>query len=74
MLPDYGPFCYNVSPLISLPGCVYSMTAVQNLAVAIGSMVAGVLVEKSGYIGLEVFFIAILCITLIAGEGTLEEW
>ena len=32
------------------------------------TIVAGVIVDKSGYLILEVFFLANLCVALIAGE------
>lgn len=43
------------------------MQAIQNLGLAVVSIVTGVLVDKAGYLVLEVFFIANLCIALIAG-------
>ncbi len=43
------------------------MQAIQNLGLAVVSIITGLLVDKSGYLVLEVFFIANLCIALIAG-------
>ena len=48
-----------------------SMQAIQNLGLAVFSIIAGVLVDNNGYLTLEVFFIANLCIALIAGKWTL---
>ena len=44
------------------------MQAVQNLGLAIVTIVSGVIVDKAGYLILEVFFLACLCIALIAGK------
>lgn len=43
------------------------MQAIQNLGLAVITIVSGVLVDNYGYLILEVFFIACLCIALIAG-------
>jgi len=43
------------------------MQAIQNLGLAVITIVAGVIVDKSGYLILEVFFLANLCVALIAG-------
>ena len=43
------------------------MQAVQNLGLAIVTIVSGLIVDKAGYLILEVFFMANLCIALIAG-------
>ena len=45
----------------------YSMQSIQNLGLAIVSLLAGVILDASGYILLEVFFLALLCGALIAG-------
>ena len=47
---------------------VYRMQAVQNLGLAIVTIVSGLIVDKAGYLILEVFFLACLCIALIAGK------
>ena len=44
------------------------MQAVQNLGLAIVTIVSGLIVDKAGYLILEVFFLACLCIALIAGK------
>ena len=44
------------------------MQAIQNLGLAVITIVAGVIVDTSGYLILEVFFLANLCVALIAGE------
>jgi len=43
------------------------MQAIQNLGLAVISLVAGIIVDKSGYLILEVFFMGWLCLALIAG-------
>ncbi len=43
------------------------MQAIQNLGLAVISIVTGVLVDNSGYLVLEVFFIANLCVALVTG-------
>ncbi|XP_005106021.1 major facilitator superfamily domain-containing protein 1 [Aplysia californica] len=42
------------------------MQAIQNLGLAVISLTAGIIVDKSGYLILEVFFMAWLCLALIA--------
>ena len=44
------------------------MQAIQNLGLAVIVYVAGTLVDKAGYLILEVFFMACLCVAFIAGE------
>ena len=44
------------------------MQAVQNLGLAIVTIVSGLIVDRAGYLILEVFFLACLCIALIAGK------
>ena len=43
------------------------MQAVQNLGLAIVTIISGLIVDKAGYLILEVFFMACLCIALVAG-------
>lgn len=43
------------------------MQAIQNLGLAVISIVAGIIVDSNGYLVLEVFFMAWLCVALIAG-------
>jgi len=43
------------------------MQAIQNLGLAVVSIVTGVIVDRAGYLMLEVFFLMCLCVTLIAG-------
>ena len=43
------------------------MQAVQNLGLALVTIVSGVIVDRAGYLVLEVFFCACLCLSLIAG-------
>ena len=43
------------------------MQAVQNLGLAIVTIISGLIVDKAGYLILEVFFLAMLCIALITG-------
>ncbi|GFN73909.1 major facilitator superfamily domain-containing protein [Plakobranchus ocellatus] len=43
------------------------MQAIQNLGLAVISLTAGIVVDKNGYLILEVFFMAWLCLALIAG-------
>ncbi|XP_076435777.1 lysosomal dipeptide transporter MFSD1-like [Babylonia areolata] len=43
------------------------MQAIQNLGLAVISLVAGLIVDSKGYLVLEVFFMVWLCIALIAG-------
>lgn len=42
------------------------MQAIQNLGLAVISLTAGIIVDKNGYLILEVFFMAWLCLALIA--------
>jgi len=42
------------------------MQAIQNLGLAVISLVAGIIVDQSGYLILEVFFMTWLCLALIA--------
>jgi MFS family permease len=43
------------------------MQAIQNLGLAIVPIVAGYIVDNNGYLMLEVFFVAMLCIALMSG-------
>lgn len=43
------------------------MQAIQNLGLAVVPIIAGHIVDYNGYLMLEVFFLAMLCIALIAG-------
>ena len=43
------------------------MQSIQNLGLAIVTIVTGVIVDNNGYLLLEVFFLICLCVTLIAG-------
>ena len=43
------------------------MQAIQNLGLAVVPIIAGYIVDNNGYLMLEVFFLAMLCIALIAG-------
>ena len=43
------------------------MQSIQNLGLAIVSMLAGMILDARGYILLEVFFLALLCGALITG-------
>ncbi|GFR87917.1 major facilitator superfamily domain-containing protein [Elysia marginata] len=43
------------------------MQAIQNLGLAVISLTAGIIVDQNGYLILEVFFMAWLCLALIAG-------
>ncbi len=54
----------------SLYHCLYcySMQAIQNLGLAIFTIVTGAIVDSSGYLILEVFFLATLCVALISGK------
>lgn len=56
----------NTSCLIP-PPTVCRMQAIQNLGLAVVPLVAGYIVDHNGYLMLEVFFCAMLCIALIAG-------
>lgn len=48
-------------------GLLYSMQAIQNLGLAVVPIVAGYIVDHNGYLMLEVFFLAMLSLALIAG-------
>ena len=48
------------------------MQAIQNLGLAIVPIMAGYIVDHNGYLMLEVFFLAMLCIALISGESDSE--
>ena len=52
------PWHLNLMPLIL---CVVSMQAVQNLGMAVVTMLAGQIVDGQGYLVLEVFFLGWLC-------------
>lgn len=43
------------------------MQSIQNLGLAVVSMLAGMILDARGYILLEVFFLALLCGALITG-------
>ena len=43
------------------------MQSIQNLGLAVVSMLAGMILDARGYILLEVFFLALLCAALITG-------
>jgi len=43
------------------------MQAIQNLGLAVISIMTGAIVDHAGYLMLEVFFLMCLCVTLIAG-------
>lgn len=53
---------------------MHRMQAVQNLGLAIVTIVSGLIVDKAGYLILEVFFLANLCIALIAGKSLLYNY
>ena len=44
-----------------------SMQAIQNLGLAVVPIVAGYIVDNNGYLMLEVFFLAMLSLALVAG-------
>lgn len=69
----YSVLASALWPMVSLIipqhqlGTAYGiMQAIQNLGLAVISLVAGVIVDAKGYLVLEVFFMAWLCIALIA--------
>ena len=43
------------------------MQSIQNLGLAIVTLLAGMILDARGYILLEVFFLALLCAALITG-------
>ena len=43
------------------------MQSIQNLGLAVVSIMTGVIVDRAGYFMLEVFFLICLCIALLAG-------
>ena len=43
------------------------MQSIQNLGLAVVTIITGVIVDNNGYLLLEVFFLICLCVTLIAG-------
>ena len=47
------------------------MQTIQNLGLAIVPIAAGIIVDNNGYLMLEVFFLAMLCIALISGATRL---
>ncbi|KAK7090746.1 lysosomal dipeptide transporter MFSD1-like [Littorina saxatilis] len=70
----YSVLASALWPMVSLIipehqiGTAYGiMQAIQNLGLAVISLVAGIIVDSSGYLVLEVFFMAWLCLALIAG-------
>lgn len=69
----YSMLACALWPLVALVvpenqlGTAYGfMQSIQNLGLAVISQVAGIIVDKEGYLVLEVFFCAWLCIALIA--------
>ncbi|KAH9512799.1 Major facilitator super domain-containing protein 1 [Bulinus truncatus] len=71
---SYSVLASALWPMVSLIipghqlGTAYGiMQAIQNLGLAVISLTAGIIVDKSGYLILEVFFMAWLCVALIAG-------
>ena len=43
------------------------MQSIQNLGLAVVTIITGVIVDNNGYLLLEVFFLICLCVNLIAG-------
>ncbi|KAJ8313236.1 hypothetical protein KUTeg_009213 [Tegillarca granosa] len=60
------PMAAQVVPNHQLGTAYGIMQAIQNLGLAVISLVAGAIVDSSGYLLLEVFFLAWLCVALIA--------
>ncbi|XP_071084456.1 lysosomal dipeptide transporter MFSD1-like isoform X1 [Haliotis cracherodii] len=60
------PMVSMVIPQHQLGTAYGIMQAVQNLGLAVISLVAGIIVDSKGYLILEVFFMAWLCMALIA--------
>ena len=52
---------------LSLSLSLLSMQAIQNVGLAIVPIVAGYIVDHNGYLMLEVFFLAMLSLALVAG-------
>uniref|UniRef100_U5ET16 Lysosomal dipeptide transporter MFSD1 n=1 Tax=Corethrella appendiculata TaxID=1370023 RepID=U5ET16_9DIPT len=70
---SYSMLASSLWPLVALIvpeyqlGTAYGICqSVQNLGLAVISMITGVIVDKGGYFMLEIFFIGWLCIALIA--------
>ncbi|CAL1527854.1 unnamed protein product [Lymnaea stagnalis] len=71
---SYSVLASALWPMVSLIipghqlGTAYGiMQAIQNLGLAVISLTAGIIVDQNGYLILEVFFMAWLCLALIAG-------
>ncbi|KAL5004333.1 hypothetical protein ScPMuIL_017789 [Solemya velum] len=71
---SYSILASSLWPIVSLIvknnqlGTAYGiMQAIQNLGLAVISLVAGMIVDSKGYLLLEVFFLAWLCVALITG-------
>ncbi|XP_055868453.1 major facilitator superfamily domain-containing protein 1-like [Biomphalaria glabrata] len=71
---SYSVLASALWPMVSLIipghqlGTAYGiMQAIQNLGLAVIALVAGIIVDQNGYLILEVFFMAWLCVALIAG-------
>ena len=45
------------------------MQSIQNLGLAVVTIITGVIVDHYGYLVLEVFLLFCLCVALIAGGG-----
>ncbi|BFZ06095.1 hypothetical protein BsWGS_09134 [Bradybaena similaris] len=61
------PMVALIIPSYQLGTAYGIMQAIQNLGLAVISLTAGIIVDKNGYLILEVFFMAWLCMALIAG-------
>ncbi|GAV09016.1 hypothetical protein RvY_18622 [Ramazzottius varieornatus] len=69
----YSMLASSLWPMVALVvkehqlGTAYGiMQAVQNLGLAVFAIVAGTIVDKAGYLVLEVFFIGLLCVSLLS--------
>ena len=56
-----GRLSFKASCAVKVCGPFCSMQAIQNLGLAVIAIVAGAIVDSSGYLILEVFFLACLC-------------
>lgn len=54
------------------------MQAIQNLGLAVIALTAGIIVDKNGYLILEVFFMAWLCskfhVAYVTSQVSLPDW
>lgn len=60
-------YCFNTNRMAELSLLYYRMQSFQNIGLAVVSVAAGLIVDKLGYLMLELFFLLLLSVTLNTG-------